>query len=85
MLANISKSLASHKSCHTSNLSKISNISNPQSQKQEKINALWEKADKLADFVDGDAPYEERIKHLPELLDMTESLAKLMGVKYTRI
>ena len=35
---------------------------------------LFDQANKLSDFVDGDDPYEDRIKKLPELIAMVEQM-----------
>jgi hypothetical protein len=50
----------------------------PRQTVQQQYETLWKKAWTLADFVDGDtALYEERIKRLPELLDMRDELSRL--------
>lgn len=45
-----------------------------QKEKIDVYNKLWDQANKLADFVDGDATYEDRIEKLPELNALVERL-----------
>lgn len=45
-----------------------------QKEKIDVYNKLLDQANELADFVDGDAPYEDRIEKLPELNALVERL-----------